>query len=136
MGTSPHLWPFHTANRIPREQQPITDGLTERRVQDGAHMNEGLRRQARVKLVFEQGADVLKAKGAQADVSELGDDVMADMELVRFVSARANGLSDRSQPISEIPRDCDARVWDRYAAIMLCFAAASRLATSSRVAAK
>jgi hypothetical protein len=101
--------------------------LAQRRVQYGAHVDYGLRREARIELTLEQAANVVWAQGAKADVPDFRVHVVTDMEFVRFVGPRPNRRSDRFKPISEILGDGDPRVRDRYAAIMLCLCGGEQL---------
>jgi hypothetical protein len=99
-------------------------------------MDGGLWREASVELALEQAANVLWAKGTKADVPDFRIHVVTDMRFVRFVGPRPNhDLTVSSQSVRYLatvipecgigtPRSCSV------------FAAASSLATSSRIAAK
>jgi hypothetical protein len=68
-------------------------------------VNDRLRREASVELTLKQAADMLRPKGAQTDVPEFRNDVMADVQLVGLESAGPDRPFDRYEPVSELPRD-------------------------------
>jgi hypothetical protein len=82
-------------------------------------MDCGLRGEAGVECALEQTADVFRPERAKADVPYLRVYMMADVEFIRFVAAGPDGRFDRIEPTEEKPGNCDPRVWNGDATVVL-----------------